>query len=158
MAASLMGAGRMTASLALPPAIRFDDVTLGYDRHPAVHHLNGEIAQGTLLAILGPNGSGKSSLFALLRGELHADLGDCELPPAWRIASVAQETPALDTPAIDYVLDGDTELREIERELAAAEAAHDGGDKLGELHGRLNDIGGYGARARAASRRSRPRW
>ena len=61
--------------------------------------------------LVGANGSGKSSLFALLRGELHPDRGDCELPPAWRIASVAQETPALETPAIEYVLDGDAELR-----------------------------------------------
>src|ERR1044071_6954049 len=67
-------------------------------------------------------GSGKSSLFALLRGELHADSGDVELPPKWVIAHVAQETPAVETPAIEYALDGDAELRQIEAALAAAEA------------------------------------
>ena len=48
--------------------IKFRDVTLGYDRHPAVHHLNGEVAQGALLAVVGPNGAGKSTLFRGLAG------------------------------------------------------------------------------------------
>ncbi|HVQ67014.1 MAG TPA: ABC transporter ATP-binding protein [Bradyrhizobium sp.] len=50
--------------------IKFRDVTLGYDRHPAVHHLNGEVAQGALLAVVGPNGAGKSTLFRGLAGIL----------------------------------------------------------------------------------------
>ncbi len=85
----------------------------------------------------------------MLRGELHPDSGDCTLPPAWRIASVAQETPALDSPAIEYVLDGDAELRVIERKLERAQADHDG-VHVGELHARLQEIDGYGAAARAA--------
>jgi len=48
--------------------LQFRDVTLGYDRHPAVHHLNGEVAPGALLAIVGPNGAGKSTLFRGLVG------------------------------------------------------------------------------------------
>jgi zinc/manganese transport system ATP-binding protein len=50
--------------------IRFDNVTLGYDRHPAVHHLNGEVAPGALLAVIGPNGAGKSTLLRGLAGIL----------------------------------------------------------------------------------------
>lgn len=50
--------------------LQFDDVTLGYDRHPAVHHLTGEIAQGALLAVVGPNGAGKSTLFRGIVGLL----------------------------------------------------------------------------------------
>ena len=50
--------------------IKFRDVTLGYDRHPAVHHLNGEVASGALLAVIGPNGAGKSTLFRGLVGIL----------------------------------------------------------------------------------------
>jgi zinc/manganese transport system ATP-binding protein len=50
--------------------VRFRDVTLGYDRHPAVHHLNGEVAAGALLAVVGPNGAGKSTLFRGLVGIL----------------------------------------------------------------------------------------
>jgi zinc/manganese transport system ATP-binding protein len=55
----------MTASL-----LRFSDVTLGYDRHPAVHHLTGEIAPGSLLAVVGPNGAGKSTLLKGIAGAL----------------------------------------------------------------------------------------
>jgi ATP-binding cassette subfamily F protein 3 len=109
-----------------------------------------QIHPGWKLGLTGANGSGKSSLFALLRGELHQDQGDLELPPGWTIAHVAQETPGLPTAAIDYVLDGDAELRRIEAELAQAEAAHDG-HRIGLLHGRLQEIEGYGARARAAA-------
>jgi ATP-binding cassette subfamily F protein 3 len=98
--------------------------------------------------LVGANGSGKSSLFAAIRGELHPDAGAIDLPPRWTLAHVAQETPAVPTPAIDYVLDGDRELREVERALATA--GHDGAH-LAELHHRYDDIGGYGAKARAAT-------
>lgn len=50
--------------------LQFRDVTLGYDRHPAVHHLDGEIAEGTMLAVVGPNGAGKSTLFRGIVGIL----------------------------------------------------------------------------------------
>jgi ATP-binding cassette subfamily F protein 3 len=100
------------------------------------------------VGVIGANGSGKSSLFALLRDELHQDVGDLDLPPRWTIAHVAQETPALPVPALDYVLDGDAELRQIERELRAAEAVHDGA-RQAELHARFEAIDGYSARARA---------
>ncbi|MFL5097851.1 MAG: metal ABC transporter ATP-binding protein [Xanthobacteraceae bacterium] len=50
--------------------LTFRDVTLGYDRHPAVHHLNGEVASGALLAVVGPNGAGKSTLFRGIAGIL----------------------------------------------------------------------------------------
>ena len=131
--------------------IQFRNFTLARGARKLIEDANLQIHAGWRVGLVGANGSGKSSLFALLRGELHSDLGDCELPAAWRIATVAQETPALEMPAIEYVLDGDTELRAIERELAEAEAHHEGGHLLGDLHGRLNDIGGYGACARAAS-------
>ncbi len=131
--------------------IQFRNFTLARGARKLIEDANLQIHAGWRVGLVGANGSGKSSLFALLRGELHSDLGDCDVPTAWRIATVAQETPALDMSAIDYVLDGDTELRAIERELAEAEAHHEGGHLLGELHGRLNDIGGYGAHSRAAA-------
>ena len=109
-----------------------------------------QIHPGWKVGLTGANGSGKSSLFAMLRDQLHPDQGDLDLPPGWVIAHVAQETPGLAQPAIDYVLDGDAELRRIEAELAAAEAAHDG-SHIGALHARLHEIGGYAARARAAA-------
>jgi zinc/manganese transport system ATP-binding protein len=58
--------------------IQFRDVTLGYDRHPAVHHLSGEVAAGALLAVIGPNGAGKSTLFRGLVGILKPLAGSIE--------------------------------------------------------------------------------
>ncbi len=108
-----------------------------------------QLHPGWKIGLVGANGCGKSSFLALLRGELHAERGDLEWPARWTVAHVAQDTPALPDAALDFVLDGDVELRAVERALAAAEAAHDG-MKLAELHGRLDEIGGYSARARAA--------
>jgi ATP-binding cassette subfamily F protein 3 len=102
---------------------------------------------GEKVGLIGANGSGKSSLFALLRGELHADAGELDMPAGWRIAHVAQETPTLERAALDYAIDGDTTLRRLEAELAAAEAAHDG-HRIGELHAALHDADAYTARAR----------
>ena len=109
-----------------------------------------QIHAGWRVGVVGANGSGKSSLFALLRGEIHSEAGDCEVPRDWRIAAVAQETPPLPQPAIEFVLDGDEELRATERAIAAADAAHDG-HALAELHTRLEAIDGYSARSRAAA-------
>ncbi|GAA5785167.1 ATP-binding cassette domain-containing protein [Chitiniphilus shinanonensis] len=102
---------------------------------------------GQKVGVVGANGAGKSSFFGLLRGELHADSGDLELPPRLVIGHVAQETPALTTSALDYTLDGDAELRGIEAELARVA---DDGVRHGELLGRLEAIDGYSAPARAA--------
>ena len=107
------------------------------------------IYPGQKVGLVGPNGCGKSSLFALLRGELHADKGEVSLPPGWELAHVAQQTPHGDDPAIEFVLDGDRELREVQAALAAADAAGDG-LRHGELAGRLEAIDGYGAESRAA--------
>ncbi|HEY8118071.1 MAG TPA: ATP-binding cassette domain-containing protein [Methylophilaceae bacterium] len=108
-----------------------------------------QLHPGHKVGLTGANGAGKSSLFALLRGELHAESGDLDMPPHWIIAHVAQETPALRDAAIEFVLDGDVELRTIERALQQAEADHQG-EKVGELHARLGEVGGYSAKARAA--------
>jgi ATP-binding cassette subfamily F protein 3 len=116
---------------------------------PLVTDASLQLHPGWKIGLTGANGCGKSSFFALLRGELHAESGDLEIPAVWRVGHVAQDTPALPTPALEFVLDGDTELRGVESELAQAEAAHDG-HRIAELHARLQDIGGYAAPARAA--------
>ena len=107
---------------------------------------------GEHVGLIGSNGSGKSSLFALLRDDLHADGGELSIPPTWRMAHVAQETPALDRPALEYVIDGDTTLRALEVELAVLEAVptHTAkeGERIGELHGLLDDAGIYTVRSR----------
>lgn len=104
---------------------------------------------GWKVGLTGGNGTGKSSLFATIRGEIGPDRGEASVPSGWVIAHVAQETPAVSRAAIEYVLDGDEELRQIEAELAQAEAQEDG-HRLGDLHGRLAAVGGYEARSRAA--------
>ncbi len=134
--------------------IQFRNLTLARGARRLIEDASLQIHPGWRVGLVGANGSGKSSLFALLRGELHTESGDCEVPAAWHIATVSQETPALEVPAIEYVLDGDAELRAIERDLAALEnsagADHDG-HRVGELHARLSEIDGYSARARAAA-------
>jgi len=107
------------------------------------------IHPGQKVGVTGANGTGKSSLFSLIRNELHADAGDLYLPQKWVVAHVAQETPAVDRHAIEYVMDGDAELRMIQTRLAAAEQSDDG-HKVAELHAQLEVIGGYNVRARAA--------
>jgi len=130
--------------------IQFRNLRLSRGAKVLVDAATLQIHPGWKVGLTGANGSGKSSLFAALRGELHQDQGDLDIPPAWVIAHVAQETPGIVRSAIEYVLDGDAELRRIEAELQAAEAAHQGG-RIGELHARLGEIGGYAARARAAA-------
>ena len=73
------------------------------------------------VGVVGANGSGKSSLFAAIRGEIVPDAGSIDLPPRWTLAHVAQETPAVASAAIEYVLDGDRELRDVERALRSRE-------------------------------------
>ncbi|MDR2875998.1 MAG: ATP-binding cassette domain-containing protein [Methylobacillus sp.] len=108
-----------------------------------------QLHPGWKIGLVGANGCGKSSFFALLRGELHQESGDLEIPAAWVAAHVGQETPALPQAALEFVLDGDEELRRIEHALVTTEAAHDG-EKIGALHARYAEIGGYAAKARAA--------
>jgi ATP-binding cassette subfamily F protein 3 len=130
--------------------IQFKNLTLSRGIRILVEGASFQLHPGHKVGLTGANGAGKSSLFAMLRGELHPESGDLEIPPHWVIAHVAQETPALGDAAIEFVLDGDEELRSVERALEEAEAGHHG-ERLGELHARLGDIGGYSARARAAA-------
>ena len=110
------------------------------------------VSPGHKVGIVGGNGCGKSSLFSLIRGELTPDSGSIDFPRRWVIAHVAQETPAVDRSALDYVLDGDGELREVEAALAAAERDHSTpGELLAELHERYTAIGGHVSVPRAAT-------
>jgi len=117
------------------PRVLFSDATFGLFR-------------GEKVGITGENGSGKSSLLALVRGDLQADGGTFEMPSNLAIAHVSQELLATDAAAIEFVLDGDAELRAIEQSIADAEARDDG-LKLGEFHARYAAVGGYDARSRA---------
>jgi len=103
---------------------------------------------GWRVGVIGRNGTGKSSLFAAIQGEVEADRGDIDVPNRVRIASVAQETPALSDPALDFVLSGDANVYQVivaEREAVEREDW----EAVAEAHHRLEELGGYDATARA---------
>ena len=97
--------------------LNFTNVALRRGPRKLLDDVSLTIYPGWKLGVVGRNGTGKSSLFALVLGQLATDRGEVSLPKNVEIASVAQETPALPLPAIDYVLDGDAELRLLERTL-----------------------------------------
>ncbi len=130
--------------------IRFDNLTLRRGPVVLLEDVNVALHAGWRVGITGRNGAGKSSLLALVAGELPPDAGHFARPPGWTLALVRQEVPALECTALDYVLDGDSEYRAIERDLSAAEATHDG-VAIAHLHERLHTIGGYAAPARAGA-------
>ncbi|MDE2504248.1 MAG: ATP-binding cassette domain-containing protein [Burkholderiales bacterium] len=103
---------------------------------------------GEKVGLIGRNGAGKSSLFALLTNRLHADAGDVEIPPRWRVGEVAQDMPETEDGATEFVLQGDRPLQAAQAALAAAEASGDG-HAMAEAHLQLDEAGAFDARARA---------
>ncbi|SOZ16729.1 putative ABC transporter, atp_binding component [Cupriavidus taiwanensis] len=147
-AARIDGAFSVFLSGISPLVIRIDQLVLQRGTKVLFDHTSVTLNPGERVGLVGANGSGKSTLFALLRGELHPDGGDVSVPAQWRVAHVAQETPAVSRTAVDYVIDGDTRLREIEAAIAAAQASGDGSAE-GEAHAAYADADGYTAPARA---------
>ena len=131
--------------------IRLTNLTLARGPKRLLEGANLTLFPGHKVGLIGPNGCGKSSLFALLRGQLHQDAGDVDMPARWIIAHVAQETPRSDRTALDYALDGDSELRAVEADLATAELEHESGEKIAELHAHYDHLGGYASKSRAAA-------
>ena len=129
--------------------IEIKNLTLQRGLKVLLDHAALSLAPGRRVGLIGKNGSGKSSLFALLKGEITADKGDVSIPKHWKTAAVAQETPALDISALDYVLQGDGELQLFQTALHEAEAKNDG-MKQAEYHAKLEEIDAYSAPARAA--------
>jgi len=103
------------------------------------------IHPGQKWGLIGANGSGKSSLFKLLLGQIHEDAGQFNIPKGWQISHMGQEVPSTQQAAVEYILDGDPELREIEHAIENC----DGGEQLASLYGKMEAIDGYSARARA---------
>ena len=130
--------------------IKLSNVSLLRGRKVLLEEASAQVFPGHKVALIGSNGCGKSSLFALLRKELSVDAGDCSLPSDWRIVSVAQETPATDRTAIEYVIDGDKHLRNLQQQLANAEQLEDG-VAIGQIHGQLDQAGAYDVESRAAT-------
>ena len=101
------------------------------------------------VGLVGANGCGKSSFFTLLKKDSQVDNGELTIPHHWRLASVAQETPALDENALQYVIDGDTNFRALQQKLRDAESENDG-TKIANMHIQLDNAGGYTIESRAA--------
>ena len=129
--------------------IELKNLTLQRGSKLLLYKANLTVSPQRRVGLVGRNGTGKSSLFALIKGEIAQDGGDVLLPAHWKLASVAQETPALDISALDYVLQGDGELQLFQTALHEAEAKNDG-MKQAEYHAKLEEIDAYSARARAA--------
>ena len=129
--------------------IEIKNLTLQRGTKVLLNQVTATINPRQRVGLIGKNGAGKSSLFALIKGELSLDGGDCVIPKSWKLAAVAQETPALDISALDYVLQGDTELQHFQAALNAAEAQNNG-NQIAELHAKLDEIDAYTAPARAS--------
>ncbi|HEY1147295.1 MAG TPA: ATP-binding cassette domain-containing protein [Pseudoduganella sp.] len=131
--------------------IRFTNVSLMRGLKPLLEGADLTLNPGDKIGLIGANGAGKSSLFAMLRDELHPDQGSIDFPSKWRMAYVAQETPPLPRAALDYAIDGDVHLRELQAELARLEAlpeSHDNGIAIAHVHTELADADAYTVQSR----------
>jgi ATP-binding cassette subfamily F protein 3 len=128
--------------------LNFTDVSLRRGTELLFSGLDFTLHAGQKTGLVGANGAGKSSLFSLVLGDLACESGAVQLANGVVLAHVAQETPPDPRPALDYVLDGDQELRRLQQALSVAES--EGDAALGELHTRMASIEGYAAPARAA--------
>jgi len=129
--------------------ITFSNIQLLRGVKPILDNASATIRPGEKIGLVGKNGCGKSTLFALIKGQLTLDAGNLNVPAQWELAWVNQETPALERAAIEYVIDGDREYRQVQADLAQAEK-NDDGHKQALLHDKMDIIGGYTVRSRAA--------
>ena len=129
--------------------LKISEISLYRGGRQLLDHASLTVFSNQRIGIIGANGTGKSSLFSLIKGELSLDSGSIDLSGDLVIASVAQETPAVDRSALDYVIDGDKELRALQAELECEEQ-HGNGDKIAHLHSKIDAIDGYTCKNRAA--------
>jgi ATP-binding cassette, subfamily F, member 3 len=129
----------------MAPMIQLDKISLQRGSKFLLDNASLTIYPGQKVGLIGANGSGKSTLFQLLLGHIPSDAGNLDIPKVWRIAHMAQEVGHTQRTALDYVLDGDTELRRLE----AAVAANPEGETLARLYADLENIHAYTAPTRA---------
>ena len=129
--------------------LSLNNISLRRGRKVLIENVSFQVQAGQRMGVIGANGSGKSSLFAMLLGELEADDGELGLHPKYKIAHVAQESPHKSCSAVNYVMDGDTELRQVQAAISEAEANDDNAD-MHVLYERMESIDGFSAESRAA--------
>lgn len=130
--------------------IALQDITIMRGTKVLIESASATILQGQKVGIIGRNGCGKSTLFAAIQGELTPDLGTIGIPKNLKIATVAQKTPALPTPAIEYVMQGDKTVSSLLSRRDAAYAANDG-EKIALIEDELGVAGFWTLKARAGS-------
>jgi ATP-binding cassette subfamily F protein 3 len=130
--------------------IVFSSLQIRRGVHVLLDNATATINPGQKVGLVGKNGCGKSTLLALLKNEISADGGSFTYPGNWQLAWVNQETPALKVPALDYVIDGDREYRQLEAELQRANERDDG-HAIATVHGKLDAIDAWTIRSRASS-------
>lgn len=128
----------------------FTNLTLKRGQSVLLENANASINPGQKVGLVGKNGCGKSSLLALLKKEVSAEAGEATFPSNWAISWVNQETPALDIPALDYVIEGDREYCCLQQALAIANEQEDG-HKIAHIHAQLDAIDAWTIQARAAA-------
>lgn len=127
--------------------IRLNNFSLRRGPQLLLDHVDVAINPGQRIGLVGANGCGKTSLFKAMLGELHGDSGELQIPRGWRIAHLAQETGESRQTALDFVLDGDTVLRDTERAIENARQTLDDA-RLAQLYEKLEEIRGYDAASR----------
>ena len=125
--------------------IQFENLSVRRGETHLFDNASFQIHPGHKVGLTGANGCGKSSLFAVLRNELVIDKGDVKIPSDWVMAHVAQEAPANEKSAIDHVLDGDAEWRELDEKIKDTDHP-----RYLKYHSRYEEIDGYSALSRAA--------
>lgn len=125
--------------------IQFDNLSIRRGETLLFDKASCQIHPGQKVGLTGANGCGKSSLFAMLRNELVIDTGDVRVPRDWVLAHVAQEAPANERAAIEHVLDGDEEWRDLDKKILDPDHP-----RFLKFQARYEEIDGYSARSRAA--------
>ncbi|GJJ81186.1 putative ABC transporter ATP-binding protein [Pasteurella canis] len=128
----------------------FTNLTLKRGQSILLDNTSAAINPGQKVGLVGKNGCGKSSLLALLKQEVSAEGGEVSFPNNWALSWVNQETPALDTTALDYVIEGDREYCRLQQALVLANEEGDG-HQIAYLHAQLDAIDAWTIHARAAA-------
>lgn len=130
--------------------IYFTNLTLKRGQADLLVNTNATIHTGQKVGLVGKNGCGKSSLLGLLKKEFSPEGGDANYPSNWSIAWVNQETPALDISAIDYVILGDREYTQLQKDLEQANIDNNG-NRIATIHAQLDTIDAWTIQSRAAT-------